>query len=48
MNILGAVAAMVVPRDTGRYAYRQGLFVITQSGEDMVLLNDQKFQPRIW
>lgn len=47
-NILGAVAAMVIPSDVARYAYRKGLFVIAQSGEDLVILNDEKFTPKIW
>ena len=48
VRALGAVAAMVVPDDVARYAYRQGLFVITQSGDSMVILNDGKFQPKVW
>jgi hypothetical protein len=48
IELLGAVAAMVAPWEVTRYAYRQGLFVITQSGEDLVILNDAKFQPRAW
>lgn len=48
IKILGAVAAMVIPNDVARYAYLQGLFVIAQSGDDMVILNDLKFQPRNW
>ena len=48
VNALGAVAAMVVPADVARYAYRQGLFVMAQSGDDMVLLNDPNFSPRAW
>ncbi|PZU99885.1 MAG: hypothetical protein DCE90_00930 [Pseudanabaena sp.] len=48
IKILGAVAAMVIPNDVARYAYRQGLFVIAQSGDDMVILNDLKFQPKNW
>ena len=47
-QLLGAVAAMVIPADVARYAYRQGLFVIAQSGEDLTILNDEKFQPKIW
>ena len=47
-QILGAVAAMVIPADVARYAYRQGLFVIAQSGEDLKILNDAKFKPKIW
>jgi hypothetical protein len=31
VNAMGAVAAMVVPDDVARYAYRQGLFVLAQS-----------------
>jgi hypothetical protein len=30
------------------YAYRQGLFVIAQSGDNLVILNDQKFKPKAW
>jgi hypothetical protein len=47
-NILGAVAAMVIPSDVASYAYRRGLFVIAQSGEDLVILNDEKFKPKAW
>ncbi|WP_330202770.1 hypothetical protein [Cyanobacterium sp. Dongsha4] len=48
IQLLGAVAAMVAPSEVARYAYRQGLFVITQSGEDLVIVNDQKFEPKVW
>ena len=48
LTILGAVAAMVIPSEVARYAYRQGLFVIAQSGENLVILNDQKFKPKAW
>ena len=48
IKFLGAVAAMVIPVDVARYAYRQGIFVIGQSGDDMVILNDLKFQPQEW
>jgi hypothetical protein len=48
VRALGAVAAMIVPREVGRYAYRQGLFVLAQSGDSVVILNDMKFQPKIW
>ena len=48
MKFLGAVAAMVIPADVARYAYRQGIFLIGQSGDDMVIFNDLKFQPRDW
>ena len=45
---LGAVAAMVVKEKVANYAYRQGLFVLTQSGENMTILNLTDFQPRVW
>ena len=48
VNALGAVAAMVVPEEVGRYAYRRGLFVLAQSGESVIILNDAQFQPRVW
>jgi hypothetical protein len=44
----GAVAAMVVPDKVASYAYRQGLFVLVQSGESVVILNDAEFIPQIW
>jgi hypothetical protein len=48
MNILGAVAALVIPTDVARYAYQNGLFVIAQSGQNLVILNDSKFRPKAW
>jgi hypothetical protein len=39
---------MVVPEDVARYAYRQGLFVLAQSGDGVVILNDSKSQPQRW
>ena len=45
---LGAVAAMVIPPDVARYAYRQGLFVMAQSGDHLVILNDPAFSPKAW
>ena len=48
INALGAVAAMVMPKDIARYAYRRGLFVLAQSGENVIILNDAQFQPKVW
>jgi hypothetical protein len=48
VRAMGAVAAMVVPEDVARYAYRRGLFVLAQSGDSVVILNDNKFEPRAW
>ena len=44
----GVVAAMVVPDEVARYADRQGLFVLAQSGDSVVILNDAQFQPQSW
>jgi hypothetical protein len=48
VRAMGAVAAMVVPADVARYAYRRGLFVLAQSGDSVVILNDDEFEPRAW
>ena len=47
-RVMGAVAAMVVPDEAARYAYRQGLFVLGQSGDTMTLRNDARFEPKVW
>jgi hypothetical protein len=47
-RVLGAIAAIVLPDDVARYAYRRGFFVITQKGEDVVILNDEDFTPAEW
>ncbi|MBF0231293.1 MAG: DUF3782 domain-containing protein [Desulfamplus sp.] len=48
MRVMGAVAAMVIPENVGRYAYQKGLFVLCQKGDSMVILNDEKFEPKVW
>jgi len=48
VRAMGAVAGMIIPQDVGRYAYRQGLFVLAQSGESVIILNDEHFQPKAW
>lgn len=47
-RVLGAVAAMVIPDNVAKYAYRQGLFVIGQSGEQLLIRNDAQFTPKAW
>ncbi len=47
-RLMGAVAAMVLPDDVARYAYRKGLFVLAQSGDSIVIRNDARFVPAIW
>lgn len=48
VRAMGAVAGMVVPDEVARYAYRKGLFVMAQSGDSVVILNDDQFQPQSW
>ncbi|BAI87868.1 hypothetical protein NIES39_A00270 [Arthrospira platensis NIES-39] len=48
VKAMGAVAGMVVPEEVARYGYRRGLFVLAQSGDSVVILNDDKFRPRQW
>ena len=47
-HLYGAVAAMVMPDDVARFAYRKGLYVLAQSGETVVIRNDEQFRPREW
>lgn len=47
-HIVGAVAGIEIIEAADVFAYRQGLFVIAQSGETVKILNDEKFRPKIW
>jgi len=47
-RVMGAVAGMVVAEETTRFAYRQGLFVLAQSGDTVTIRNDEDFQPVVW
>jgi hypothetical protein len=47
-QLLGSVAAMVIPDEVGRYAYQKGLFVMAQSGNTILIKNDGKFNPKFW
>ncbi|MGK7944843.1 MAG: DUF3782 domain-containing protein [Microcystaceae cyanobacterium] len=47
-QLYGAVAGIDIEEGADKYAYRQGLFVLAQAGENMAILNDQTFQPRTW
>jgi hypothetical protein len=42
------VSFQVVTEEVAQYAYRQGLYVLAQSGETVVILNDEQFQPSFW
>jgi hypothetical protein len=48
MKAFGAVAAMVVEKEVANYAYKKGLFVLTQTGENMTILNSTDFKPKSW
>nr|VFK36963.1 MAG: hypothetical protein BECKSD772F_GA0070984_10082 [Candidatus Kentron sp. SD]VFK42055.1 MAG: hypothetical protein BECKSD772E_GA0070983_101329 [Candidatus Kentron sp. SD]VFK78095.1 MAG: hypothetical protein BECKSD772D_GA0070982_10072 [Candidatus Kentron sp. SD] len=48
VELMGAVAAMVMPDNVARYAYRRGLYVLAQSGEMVKVRNDAAFRPRFW
>ena len=47
-RVMGAVAAMAIRDNVASYAYRQGLFVIAQTGDHLIIRNDAKFTPQIW
>ena len=47
-KVIGAVGGIVIDEKSDAYAYRQGLFVITQSGDTVTILNDKKFKPKEW
>ena len=47
-KVVGAVAGIVIDEDADKFAYRNGLFVIAQSGEAVKILNDEQFRPKQW
>ena len=47
-QVHGAVAGMRIEDGADRYAYRQGLFVLAQTGDTVKIPNDIAFQPKIW
>ena len=47
-QVMGAVTGMIIPDNVAQYAYKKGLFVIGQTGEQLVVRNDLKFKPKIW
>ena len=48
VKLNGAVAGIEIDFGVDLYAYRQGLFVIKQSGETVEIANDETFKPKIW
>ena len=47
-QLYGAVAGIEIEEGADKYAYRQGLFVLAQRGENVAILNDTEFQPQTW
>ena len=47
-QLYGAVAGIEIEGGADKYAYRQGLFVLAQRGENVAILNDTDFQPKTW
>jgi len=47
-QLYGAVAGIEIEKGADKYAYKQGLFVLTQSGETVKILNGDNFQPKEW
>ncbi|MDP2901575.1 MAG: DUF3782 domain-containing protein [Methylovulum sp.] len=47
-RVLGAITGMVIPDQVARYAYSQGLYLIAQSGDHLLIRNDAGFVPRSW
>ena len=48
VQLNGAVAGIEIDQGIDRYAYRQGLFVIKQSGDTVEIVNDSAFRPTVW
>jgi hypothetical protein len=47
-QVYGAVAGIEIEEGADKYAYRQGLFILTQSGENVIIVNGDEFQPKTW
>ncbi len=48
MKLLGAVAGMSVEQEADAYAIKQGLFALTQSGDNIRLVNPEDFVPKVF
>jgi hypothetical protein len=44
--LYGGVAGLSIDKGVDRFAYKKGLFVIAQTGDNVQILNDKKFKPR--
>jgi hypothetical protein len=48
MNVIGAVAGANIVQESDICAIKRGLYVLAQSGENVILLNDEKFEAKIF
>jgi hypothetical protein len=46
-RVMGALSGMVIPDNVAEYAYKQGFYVIAQSGEQVLIGNGEGFRPRV-
>ncbi len=46
-KVVGAVAGIVIDEGVDRYAYREGMFVIGESGDMVKILNDDNFEYKV-
>jgi len=44
--LYGGVAAMTIDKDVERFTYKQGLFILAQTGDNVRIVNDKAFRPR--
>ncbi len=47
-KVLGAVAGASIVQESDVYAMKRGLFVLAQSSENMIVLNDDSFEPKVF
>ncbi len=47
-RLIGAVAGIEITGNADRQAYQEGLFVLGESEDNLVIKNDDQFQPKIW
>jgi len=48
LKIIAGIASYILPQDTINLAIENGLYIFTQSGEDVKILNDTQFVPTIF
>jgi len=48
VKAVGAVGGIVIEESSDKYAYKKGLFTITEKGDCVEIMNDAEFKPRVW